>query len=154
MGAAAQPGGRFIAHNVPVQFLIQAAYDIKDFQIASGSFSWINTDRFDITAKGPEGTPNGFEPLKPMLRSRLASRFKLEVHFETRESPILELVAARGGLKVSSPKDVTCVAPDPKNPQPRERRPLCDNIRTAKGLVEAHGIVMPRLSAVLSDVLG
>ncbi len=154
MGAAAQPGGRFIARNVPVQFLIQAAYDLKGFQIAPGSFSWISTDRFDITAKGPEGTPNGFEPLKPMLRSLLASRFKLAVHFETRESPIFELVAAKGGLKLSAPKDTTCVAPDPKNPQPRERRPLCDNIRAAKGLVEAHGIVMPRLAAVLSDVLG
>ena len=154
MGAAAQPGGRFIARNVPVQFLIQAAYDVKDFQIASGSFSWIGTDRFDITAKGPEGTPNGFEPLKPMIRSLLASRFKLAVHFETRESPILELVPAKGGLRLSAPKDTTCAAPDPKNPQPLERRPLCDNIRAAKGLVEAHGIVMPRLVAVLSDVFG
>jgi uncharacterized protein (TIGR03435 family) len=154
MGAAAQPGGRFIARNVPAQFLIQAAYDVKDFQVASGSFSWISTDRFDITAKGPEGTPNGFEPLKPMIRSLLASRFKLAVHSETRESPIFELVAAKGGFRLSAPKDASCVAPDPKSPQPRERRPLCDNIRAAKGLVEAHGIVMPRLAAVLSDVLG
>lgn len=154
MGAAAQPGGRFIARNVPLQFLIQTAYDVKDFQIASGRFSWISTERFDVTAKGPEGTPNGFEPLKPMIRSLLASRFQLAVHSETKESPIFELVAAKGGLRLSPPKDSTCVAPDPKNPQPRERKPLCDNIRSAKGLIEAHGVVMPRLAAALSDVLG
>ena len=154
MGAAAQPGGRFIARNVPVQFLIQAAYDVKDFQIASGRFSWIGTDRFDITAKAPEGTPNGFDPLKPMIRSLLASRFKLAVHSEARESTLFELAPAKGGLTLSAPKDASCVAPDPKNPQPRERRPLCDNIRTAKGLIEAHGIVMSRLAAVLSDLLG
>ena len=154
MGAAAQPGGRFIARNVPVQFLIQTAYDVKDFQIAAGRFSWISTERFDVTAKGPEGTRNGFEPLKPMIRSLLASRFQLAVHSEMKESPIFELVAAKGGLKLSPSKDSTCAAPDPKNPQPRERKPLCENIRSAKGLIEAHGVVMPRLAAALSDVLG
>ena len=89
-----------------------------------------------------------------MIRSLLATRFNLAVHSETRESPIFELVAAKGGLRLSAPKHSTCVAPDPKNPQPRERRPLCDNIRAAKGLVEAHGVVMSRFAAVLSDVLG
>jgi uncharacterized protein (TIGR03435 family) len=154
MGAFAQPGGRFGARNVPVKFLIEAAYDVKDFQIASGSFSWIGADRFDIAAKAPEGTPAGFEPLKPMLRSLLETRFKLAIHSETRELPIFDLVRAKGGIKTQSAKDASCVLPDPYNPQPRERTPFCDNIRTRKGVIEAYGITMPRLAGALSDALG
>jgi uncharacterized protein (TIGR03435 family) len=154
MGAFAQPGGRFRARNVPVKFLIEAAYDVKDFQVAAGSFSWIGADRFDIEAQAPEGTPAGFEPLKPMLRSLLASRFKLAFHSETRELPIFELVPARGGLKTQAPKDVSCVPPDPKHPQPRERTPFCDNIRTRKGVIEAYGTTMLRLAGALSDAVG
>ncbi len=154
MGMAAQPGGRFIARNVPVKVLIGAAYDVKDFQIISGSFSWINTERYDITAKAPDGTPNGFDSLKPMLRSLLADRFKLTVHTDTRESPVFDLVATKGGLKPAPPKDASCAPPDPNNPQPRERRPFCDNVRLSTSLVEAYGIVMPRLAAALSEVFG
>lgn len=154
MGAFAQPGGRFGARNVPVKFLIEAAYDVKDFQIAADAFSWTGADRFDITAKAPDGTPAGFEPLKPMLRSLLATRFKLAVHTETRELPTFELVPAKGGLKTQAPKDASCVLPDPGNPQPREHTPSCDNIRTRKGVIEAWGITMPRLAEALSDTLG
>lgn len=154
MGAFAQPGGRFGARNVPVKFLIEAAYDVKDFQIIAGSFSWIGEDRFDIAAKAPEGTPAGFEPLKPMLRSLLAARFKLALHSETRELPIFELAPAKSGIKTQAPKDAGCGLPDPTNPQPRERTPFCDNIRTRKSVIEAYGITMPRLAGALSDALG
>jgi uncharacterized protein (TIGR03435 family) len=154
MGAAAQPGGRFIARNVPVRFLIGAAYDIKDFQIVSSNVSCIDTDRYDIVSKAPNGTPNGFEPLKPMLRSLLISRFKLATHNETRDLPAYELLPAKSGLKLLPAKDAACTAPDPKNPRPRELTPFCDNIRTGKSLVEGHGILMPRLVAALSDILG
>jgi uncharacterized protein (TIGR03435 family) len=154
MGAMAQPGGRFGAQNVPLRFLISTAYSVKDFQIAAEGSSWINTDRYDITAKAPEGIANGFEPMRPMLQSLLADRFKLVLHRETKELPTYDLVAAKGGLKVSIPKDSSCVTPDPKNPRPREQMPFCDRIRTGRGLIEAYGITMPRLLAALSDVLG
>ncbi len=35
-----------------------------------------------------------------MLQSLLADRFKLKVHFETREMPVYELVVAKGGPKL------------------------------------------------------
>jgi uncharacterized protein (TIGR03435 family) len=154
MGAMAQPGGRFLARNVPVRFLISAAYDLKDFQIVSSNFSWVDTDRYDIVAKAPDGTPNGFDHLKPMVRSLLISRFKLATHNETRDQPIYELVPTKSGLKLLPAKDTTCTVPDPKNQRPRELTPFCDNIRTGKGVVEGHGILMPRLAATLSDILG
>ncbi len=154
MGAMAQPGGRFGAQNVSLQFLVSMAYGVKDFQIVADGSSWMNTERFDITAKAPDGTANGFEPLRPMLQSLLADRFKLVLHRETKELPVYELVAARGGLKVTAPKDGSCAIPDPKNPRPREDFPFCDNIRKGRGLIDAYGITMPRLLPPLSDVLG
>jgi uncharacterized protein (TIGR03435 family) len=154
MGAMAQPGGRFGAQNVPLRFLIGAAYSVKDFQIVADGSSWIDSDRYDITAKAPDGTANGFEPMRPMLQSLLADRFKLALHRETKELPVYDLVAARSGLKLTAPRDGSCAAPDPKNPRPREQMPFCDRIRTGKGLIEAYGITMSRLLAALSDVLG
>ncbi len=54
-----QPGGRFIATNVPVRDLISIAYGqpqpLPNFQIIGGP-GWMTSDRFDITAKA-EGDP-------------------------------------------------------------------------------------------------
>src|SRR3954452_14477324 len=54
-----QPGGRFTAENVTLQFLIGAAYGdprpLADFQISGGP-KWITSDRFDLVAKA-EGDP-------------------------------------------------------------------------------------------------
>jgi uncharacterized protein (TIGR03435 family) len=151
MGAMAQPGGRFGARNVTLRYLIRGAYDVKDFQILAESISWLDTERYDITAKAPEGTPNGFEPMRPMLRTLLTDRFRLAVHRITKEVPAYELGAAKGGLKLPAPRDANCIVSDPR---PREQAPFCNNVRMGRGLIDAHGVTMPRLAAVLSDVLG
>jgi uncharacterized protein (TIGR03435 family) len=44
-----QPGGRFIANNVPVKSLIEWAYDIRDFQISGGP-GWMGSDLYNISA--------------------------------------------------------------------------------------------------------
>src|SRR5262245_47746263 len=62
-----QPGGRFTAENITLQFLISAAYGdprpLADFQIVGGP-KWITSDRFDVIAKAegdlqpsPSGVP-------------------------------------------------------------------------------------------------
>jgi bla regulator protein blaR1 len=96
------PGGRFIATGVTVNFLIQRAYDIKGFQV-TGAPSWINTERWDISAKA-EGAVDQ-EKIKPYLRSLLAERFKMTVHQETREQPIYALVVGKNGPKVQAAKE-------------------------------------------------
>src|SRR5262245_45774030 len=54
-----QPGGRFVATNIPVRDLISIAYGqpqpLPNFHILGGP-GWITSDRFDITAKA-EGDP-------------------------------------------------------------------------------------------------
>jgi uncharacterized protein (TIGR03435 family) len=77
--------------------LIVLAYGVKPFQVDGPD--WLQTDRFDITARFPQGYPKprqGPNPaLRIMLRNMLADRFKLVVHRETREMPAYGLVVAK-----------------------------------------------------------
>src|SRR5262249_11048538 len=93
-----QPGGRFVATNIPVRDLISLAYGqpqpLPNFQIIGGP-SWITSDRFDITAKAegdaqpsPTGPPS---QMFMMIRGLLADRFKLVAHEETRDQPVYVL---------------------------------------------------------------
>src|SRR2546428_1892167 len=55
MGIGRAPGGRFTANNVPLRFLIQNAYRVRDFQVIGGP-RWMATDRGDVGAKAEEGS--------------------------------------------------------------------------------------------------
>jgi uncharacterized protein (TIGR03435 family) len=88
---------RVEATNVPVRLLLLQAFRLPNFQIQGGP-SWLDSDRFDIAAKPPDGTPPDQLPL--MMRSLLVERFKLATHRETRDAPIYALVLARADGKL------------------------------------------------------
>jgi len=50
----AQPGGRFVAANVPLRLVIRTAFQLQDDQIVGGP-TWLATDRFDIEARAANG---------------------------------------------------------------------------------------------------
>ncbi|HVV01070.1 MAG TPA: TIGR03435 family protein [Verrucomicrobiae bacterium] len=52
---------------------------------------WTSTDKFEINAVA-EGTPSE-DQMRLMLQSLLAARFRLKVHFETVQAPVLALMA-------------------------------------------------------------
>jgi len=102
-----QPG-RFVAQNATVKMLVAYAYALKDFQISGGP-SWIDSERFDITAKEDESVSIGRqklpwkqyrEQLGLMVQAMLADRFHLRVVHQPKEASILELVTAPGGSKL------------------------------------------------------
>ena len=77
--------------NVPLINIITNAYATPPFRIV-GVPQWVQRDRFDITARPPDGaSPN---PLA-MLRTLLEDRFKLRVHRESGEQPAYALLIAR-----------------------------------------------------------
>jgi uncharacterized protein (TIGR03435 family) len=96
-------GGRFYASNVPLRTLMQNAYRPADGSLLLnyriiGAPGWIDTDRYDIDATAPSAQlgPIPQQKLQPMLRGLLEDRFQLKTHYETRELPVYELVAAKG----------------------------------------------------------
>lgn len=80
---------------------ITVAYGIEQFQLTGPE--WINTSRFDITAKLPAGATDGQVP--SMLQNLLADRLKLRVHRESRPTTVYELTVADGGPKLKAASD-------------------------------------------------
>jgi uncharacterized protein (TIGR03435 family) len=76
--------------------LIVMAYKVKPFQITGPD--WINSTRFDIQAKMPEGSTKDDANL--MLQTLLEERFKMTVRRETKEHPVLALLVGKGGPKM------------------------------------------------------
>lgn len=94
-------------------------------------------DRFTIEAKA-DGAPPAAVMRGPMLQAVLEDRFKLKIHYETREVPIYELVVAKSGLKLTPFKPGACIPFDwnsypPPPLEPGQRR--CENstLRDATG---------------------
>jgi len=56
---------------------------------------WVTAERFDIQARA-DGNPTK-DQMRLMMQSLLADRFKLAVHFETREAPVFALILAKPG---------------------------------------------------------
>jgi uncharacterized protein (TIGR03435 family) len=90
--------GAVTAVRQPAESLIFFAYNLENrYQIVGGAFSggpkWLWEERFDIRALPPENVPR--DQIPRMMQSLLAERFKLRVHWETRNQPVFALVLAR-----------------------------------------------------------
>src|SRR5579871_4075818 len=81
---------------VTLRYCIAFAYRVKEFQIAGPA--WIGETRYDIIAKGPEGTRH--DQLPDMLQRLLEDRFKLQAHHETREFNVMVIAVGRNGPKL------------------------------------------------------
>jgi bla regulator protein blaR1 len=86
------PGGGFEGFNVTLGSVIRLAYGLQDFQMVGGP-KWVDTDRFDIQVRAPQGATGSEAPRR--LQSLLAERFALKAHREKRDHPIYALVLAR-----------------------------------------------------------
>ena len=116
MGAS--PNGDYNAKGATLKGLIQQAYELRDFQVTGGS-AWIETERYDLIAKGSglglteeelrkmtEDQRNAFKAqLLLKLQALLADRFQLKVHKETKEMPIYGLAIAKSGVKIQTAVD-------------------------------------------------
>jgi uncharacterized protein (TIGR03435 family) len=112
-GPQAMGGRMTLRGRQTIKNYILSAYGTPSFsksQIAGGP-AWIDTDAYVIQGKVPDDLRDAMQKMTPaeqtnqtrmMQQSLLADRFKLKVHFETRELPIYELAPAKGGLKIKS----------------------------------------------------
>ena len=100
--------GRLNYVNASLKNVLTAAYKVKGYQISGPG--WIDSERFDITAKIPAGTTK--EQFQVMLQNLLKERFRLALHKEEKQGQIYALVVAKGGpkLKESEPMPDTPAA--------------------------------------------
>lgn len=105
--------GHFIAINATPMQLLQYAYNLPGSRIL-GVEGWATSAKYDIEAKSDPALadklallsyPDDKDQLLKMVQLLLAVRFHLAAHRESRELPVYELVAAKGGLKFSPVKD-------------------------------------------------
>jgi bla regulator protein blaR1 len=91
-------GGVFSARNVALISYIYFAYDLSgaQFQLLLPHLpNWVIRDRFDIQAQA-RGNPTKSQ-MRLMMQTLLAHRFKLSVHYETQQLPVLALILATPG---------------------------------------------------------
>ncbi len=75
-------------------------YGVHPKQIVGGP-EWMETDKFDITAKPDgEGQPNG-DQWKKMVDKLLADRFGLKYHHDKKELSVYALTVAKTGQKLT-----------------------------------------------------
>jgi uncharacterized protein (TIGR03435 family) len=89
-------GGLFRGTNLPLVAVIAFAYklDVTDF-LRSQLPKWATVYRVDIAARAA-GNPTK-DQMRLMMQSLLADRFKMAIHFETREVPVFGLVLDKPG---------------------------------------------------------
>jgi len=127
-GGVASPG-QLTLDCERVQALIARAYiRFRDGRAPSGGGAmigtpieggpdWIKEERYRISAKPERAVPFPMQQ-GPMLQGLLADRFRLKVHYETRDVPAYALVVAKGGAKLQPFPEGSC-APwqvDPAQP--------------------------------------
>jgi uncharacterized protein (TIGR03435 family) len=80
--------------------LMKFAYDVHPRQIAGGP-TWLETEKYDITAKpDTEGIPN-INQLKVMVQKLLADRFQLTLHHDKRELSVYAITVTKTGAKIT-----------------------------------------------------
>ncbi len=103
--------GLYRVVNMPLSWIIELAYDVKEDQI-EGLPNSLADARFDITAKilqpgaSPDKPPtHADDDLQAMVILMLQDRFHLKAHLEPRIKPVYDLVVAKGGLKIKLSQD-------------------------------------------------
>jgi uncharacterized protein (TIGR03435 family) len=155
----AQSGGHLTASNVSVKFLIIQAYTLGrvNFGANPARAEWIDSEHFDIEAEA-EGNPT-IEQKRLMVQSLLASRFKLVMHHETRQMPVLALLPVKSGKtgpRLPPHSDATKCLPTPVgqgNPAvaPGETWvPPCGGLRVVSDDLAGQNVSMDQLAQTLS----
>jgi uncharacterized protein (TIGR03435 family) len=109
-------GGLYSAKNIVLAQYIAFAYKLTNQQLRSvvSQVPWVSEDRFNIEARA-EGNPTK-DQYRQMMQSLLADRFKMAVHFETRQIPLFALVLVKPGklgpqLRLHRVDDPVCSTP-------------------------------------------
>ena len=121
---------------------ISKAYEIDDIEPEiSGGPDWIDSDYFSIEAKA-EGVTD-WSTLRLMVQSLLEEKFRLKIHFETRQQPVYSLVVAKGGHKLKEAADENG---DNTDSMPRRGISVSVNADTGRREIVAYAVTMEKFA--------
>ena len=166
--------GRFDVTNLPVRMLLRQALQKPDYQIIGGP-AWIDSERYTVAAKAPDGAPQS--AMTVLLMNLLRDRFQLATHLENRELPIFHLVTARTDKRLgpelkASPAECEATiaarraAPPPTGPPSLpgtpggpplfdpNKPPPCGSLRRGPDIAAGGGHPISQLVQMLSDITG
>jgi uncharacterized protein (TIGR03435 family) len=104
--------GRIDYVNVSLKNIITRAFRVRPHQIQGPA--WLDSERFDVVAKIPEGVPQTQVP--EMLQALLAERFGMVARREEKEQPVYALMEGKNGHKLQKAKEDDPNAPAPTAP--------------------------------------
>lgn len=140
-------GDRFVARGMTLWGLLFNAYKLRPNDDVPGLPGWAKSERFGVEAGMDADTyaelqrmpvQEQSEERAIMLQALLADRFKLKMHYESRERPIYALVIAKSGSRLKE-------WPSSKTP---------GGVSWDRGHIEVRGAPMERFAFCLSDTLG
>jgi uncharacterized protein (TIGR03435 family) len=145
----------YIAENTTIKAVISSAYNIKQDAISGGP-DWIDSDRFDISAR--VSSSDGLAPPKltkaqrnQMLQSLLADRFQLVIHNQTHDALIYELTVTKSGPKfhATTPGDTFVAGVKGLDGQTR----IGDPMMTGPGQITGQAVTLASIIDMLSQTL-
>ena len=138
----APTGGLFSATDFPLLEYMRFAYKLtpEQSQALLSQVPWANANRWDIEGRA-SGNPTK-DQMRLMMQSLLANRFKLSLHFETRQLPVFALVLDKPGklgplLRPHVDDPLCSTAPPPPTSS------VAFQARTAGGFPELCGGFLP-----------
>jgi uncharacterized protein (TIGR03435 family) len=149
-------GDQLSATGMTLRELIKIAYDLNygaDQQVSGGP-AWAGSTRFDIEARMDPVLGEKLEhlasrererQLEEMVRGLLAERFKLQIHHESTELSVYELVTVKSGSKL-----MPSVAQAPSPDQDNATKPRSWIRFAGKGLLEGNDADAATLVTALS----
>jgi uncharacterized protein (TIGR03435 family) len=154
------PGGRLNINNMSLKEMIVMAWRVQPFQVSGGP-AWLDSVRFDISAKSEKSPKKGEMP--QMLQALLMDRFQLTMHHETKELPIYALVLAKKdgqlGPRLTASKEGGCTPFDPAKPPapPQPGKPMdlgCGGLVMGPDRVAGTSVPLSELTPVFARILG
>jgi uncharacterized protein (TIGR03435 family) len=149
-------GDRYDMRCVKVKFLLQTAFNVRDFQVIGGP-NWLGSTQYDIAAKIADSSIDSSVPeksvaeltdqereskgkrLREVLQSLLADRFQLKQHGEAKQLPVFLLGVAKGGPKLK-------VSPNSSD--------VSGGLMLGRGVLAGNQTGVPFLAETLSQIVG
>jgi uncharacterized protein (TIGR03435 family) len=144
--------------NAPLIMLIRQAagfLDSNDDEVI-GALSWVKAERCDVRAKVNEADVPKLEKLSRIERNEmmmlvLKDRFRFAFHRETRELPVFDLVAVKGGVRLKKAVPGNTYENGLKDNQGKRYPGM---MRVGYGPVDCQTIPITGLVEILSQLIG